>query len=72
MLDAAAKLLKITPAAAKQILIDFFPRRAFTIDKIGDLDASIAQAVENKQLKGPLTDAQKAAIHKTVTDLNAK
>ncbi len=72
VLDAAAKLLKITPAAAKQILTDFFPRRAFTIDKIGDLDASIEQAIENKQLRGPLTDAQKAAIHKTVAELNAK
>ncbi len=72
VLDASAKLLKITPAAAKQILADFFPRKAFTIDKIGDLDASIAQAVENKQLKSPLTDAQKAAIHKSVADLNAK
>lgn len=72
VLDKAASFLKITPAEAKQILADFFPRKAFTIDKIGDLDASIAQAVENKQLKGPLTDAQKAAIHKTVADLNAK
>ncbi len=72
VMDKAAQLLKITPAEAKQILVEFFPRKAFTIDKIGDLDASIAQAVENKQLKGPLTDAQKATIHKTVADLNAK
>ena len=72
VLDKAAQLLKITPAEAKQILADFFPRKVFTIDKIGDLDASIAQAVENKQLKGQLTDAQKAAILKTVADLNAK
>ena len=72
VVERAATLLKITPAAAKQILVDFFPRHVFTIDKIGDLDASIAQAVENKQLKSPLTDAQKAAIHKTVAELNAK
>ena len=72
VLDKAAELLKITPAEAKQILADFFPRKAFTIDKIGDLDGSIAQAVDNKQLKAPLTDAQKAAIHKTVAELNAK
>ncbi len=72
VLDKAAQFLKISPADAKKILADFFPRKAFTIDKIGDLDASIAQAVANKQLKGPLTDAQKAAIHKTVADLNAK
>ena len=65
--SAAASL-----GTSKQILADFFPRKVFTIDKIGDLDASIAQAVENKQLKGPLTDAQKAAILKTVADLNAK
>lgn len=72
VLDRAAALLKITPAEAKQILTDFFPRKAFTIDRIGDLDASIEQAVANKQLKSPLTDAQKAAIHKTVADLNKK
>lgn len=72
VLAKAAGLLKITPDEAKQILTDFFPRKAFTIDKIGDLDSSIEQAVANKQLKGPLTDAQKAAIHKTVADLNAK
>lgn len=72
VLDEAAKLLKITPAAAQQILKDFFPRHVFKIDKIGDLDASIEQAVANKQLKGPLTDAQKAAIHKTVAELNKK
>jgi NitT/TauT family transport system substrate-binding protein len=72
VLDKAAQVLKITPALAKQILTDFFPRKAFTIDRIGDLDASIEQAISNKQLKGPLTDAQKATIHKTVAELNAK
>ena len=72
VLDKAAELLKITPAEAKKILADFFPRKAFTIDRIGDLDGSIAQAVDNKQLKSSLTDAQKAAIHKTVAELNAK
>ncbi len=72
VLDKAAQLLKITPAEASQILKEFFPRKAFTIDKIGDLDASIAQAVTNKQLRAPLSDAQKAAIHKTVADLNKK
>ncbi len=72
VIEKAASLLKITPAAAKQIIADFFPRKAFTIDKIGDLDASIAQAIENKQLRGPLTDEQKAAIHKTVAELNKK
>lgn len=72
VLEKAAALLKITSAEASQILKDFFPRKAFTIDKIGDLDASIEQAIANKQLRGPLTDAQKAAIHKTVADLNKK
>lgn len=72
VIDHAATLLKITPAAARQIIADFFPREAFRIDRIGDLDASIAQAIENKQLRGPLTEAQKAAIHKTVAELNAR
>lgn len=72
VLEKAAQFLKITPAEASQILKEFFPRKAFTIDKIGDLDASIAQAVTNKQLRAPLSDAQKAAIHKTVADLNKK
>lgn len=72
MLARSSELLKVTPEQGKQILADFFPRKALTIDRIGDLDASIAQAVANKTLKGPLTDAQKAAIHKTVADFNAK
>ena len=42
------------------------------MDRIGDLDASVAQAVANKTLKAPLTDAQKAAIHKTVAEFNGK
>jgi hypothetical protein len=42
------------------------------MNKIGDLDQSIELGIVNKQLKGPLTDAQKATIHKTVADLNAQ
>ena len=71
-LARASEMLKVTPEQGRQILAEFFPRKAFTIDKIGDLDASIAQAVANKTLKAPLTDAQKTAIHKTVADFNAK
>ena len=72
VLARASELLKVTPEQARQILTDFFPRKAFTIDKIGDLDATVTQAVANKTLKGPLTEAQKAAIHKTVAEFNAK
>lgn len=71
-LARASELIKVTPEVGKQILTDFFPRKALDMTRIGDLDASIAQAVANKQLKGPLTDAQKAAIHKTVADFTSK
>jgi len=54
------------------VLKEFVPREALQMHTIGDLDQSIEQAVLNKQLRGPLTDAQKATILKTVADLNAK
>ena len=71
-LARASEMLKVTPEMGRQILAEFFPRKAFTIDKIGDLDATVTQAVANKTLKAPLTEAQKAAIHKTVAEFNAK
>lgn len=71
-LARASEMLKTTPEIGKMILTDYFPRSAFTMNKIGDLDASIEQAIANKQLKGPLTDVQKAAIHKTVADFTWK
>ena len=71
-LARSSELIKVTPEQGKQILADFFPRSALAINKIGDLDASIAQALANKTLKGPLSDAQKAAIHKTVAEFTGK
>lgn len=68
----SAKLVKISPEQAAAIIKEFIPRESLAMDKIGDLDTSIEQAVINKQLRAPLTDAQKAAIHKTVADLNGK
>jgi NitT/TauT family transport system substrate-binding protein len=67
----AAELVKITPAQAAAILAEFYPREAFTMNRVGDLEQSIEQAIANKQLRGPLTDAQTAGIHKLVADLNA-
>ena len=72
VLARSSELLKVTPEQGRQILTEFFPRKALTIDKIGDLDASVAQAVANKTLKAALTDTQKAAIHKTVAEFNSK
>ena len=68
----SAKLVKISPEQAAAIIKEFIPRESLSMDRIGDLDTSIEQAVVNKQLRGPLTDAQKVAIHKTVADLNGK
>ncbi|CAN0376089.1 unnamed protein product, partial [Phaeothamnion confervicola] len=70
--EVAAGMVKITPDQAREIIKEFMPRAATVMDKIGDLDTSIEQAIANKQLKGPLTDAQKAGIHKTVAELNAR
>jgi NitT/TauT family transport system substrate-binding protein len=70
--EVAAGMVKITPEQARDIIKEFMPKEATVMDRIGDLDVSIEQAITNKQLKGPLTDEQKAAIHKTVAELNAK
>lgn len=71
-LARSSEIIKVTPEVGKKILTDFFPRKALDMHKIGDLDASMAQALANKQLKAPLTDAQKAAIHKTVAEFTSK
>lgn len=67
----SAAIVKITPAEADAVIKEFLPPEFLQMSRIGDLDQSIEQGIVNKQLKGPLTDAQKAAIHKTVADLNA-
>lgn len=69
--EVAAAQVKISPAEAQAIIRDFLPREAFVMNKIGDLEMSIEQAIANKQLRGPLTDAQKAGIHSLVAELNA-
>ncbi len=68
----SAELVKVTPVQAQAIIKEFIPRASLVMHTIGDLDTSIEQAVVNKQLRGPLTAEQVAAIHKTVADLNAK
>lgn len=68
----SAEIVKISPEQATAIIKEFVPRESLVMNKIGDLDLSIEQAVANKQLKAPLTDAQKAAIHATVAELNVK
>ena len=71
-LAKAAEMVKITPAQAKALLEEFIPREALRMDKIGGLDKSIEQAIANRQIKGPLSDAQRDGIHKLVAELNAK
>lgn len=66
----SAKLVKVSPEQAAAIIKEFIPRESLAMDKIGDLETSIEQAVINKQLRAPLTNEQKAAIHKTVAELN--
>lgn len=71
-LAASAEMVKITPAQAQDLLKDFVPREALQMSKIGGLDKSIEQALANKQMRGPLTDAQKDGIYKLVAELNSK
>ncbi len=70
--EIAAAMVKITPDQARQIIKEFMPREATVMDKIGDLDTSMQQALANKQLKAALTGEQIAAIHATVAELNAR
>ena len=68
----SAEIVKITPQEAAAVIKEFMPPEFMRMNRIGDLDQTIEQGIANKQLKGPLTDAQKAAIHKAVADLNAQ
>ena len=68
----SAELVKVSPAQAQAIIKEFIPRESLVMNKIGDLETSIEQAVVNKQLRAALTQAQKAAIHNTVAELNGK
>ena len=68
----AAELVKITPDEVRAIIRDFMPRESTVMDRIGDLEQAIEQGIVNKQLRGPLTDAQKAAVHKLVAEMNAR
>ncbi|MEX0405272.1 ABC transporter substrate-binding protein [Aquibium sp. LZ166] len=69
-LAAAAELIKVDEASARQILTEFFPRDSMNLGTIGDLDGAIAQATANKQLRGELSDEQKSEITQTVKELN--
>ncbi len=71
-LAKSAEMVKITPAQARDLLNEFIPREALRMDRIGGLEKTIEQGLANKQLRGPLSEAQKDGIHKLVAELNSK
>lgn len=68
----AAELIKISPAEIPGILKDFYPREAFTMSRIGDIDSAIALALANKQLRAPLTPEQIAGMQRTAAEFAPK
>jgi len=68
----AAELIKVDAAEVPKILQEFYPREAFTMTRIGDLDGAVALAIANKQMRGPLTAEQIAAIQKGIAEFTAR
>ncbi|MEX0405275.1 ABC transporter substrate-binding protein [Aquibium sp. LZ166] len=69
VLAKAAEFVKLDVADARSVLTDFVPREAFTMNKLGDLEGSMQQAVENKQLSAPLSAEAQEKINKNIADL---
>lgn len=68
----AAEFIKVDPADVPKIIKEFYPREAFTMTRIGDLEGAMALALANKQMRGPLTAEQMAAIQKGIAEFTAR
>lgn len=68
--DAYAKFANIDPALVPELRTKYFPKSAVALDKIGDIDVIIKDAVEAKRLDKALTADQVQAFLRPVAELN--
>jgi len=57
-LNAYAKWVKITPALAKRVREEFYPKDNLRLNRLDDMDDAMKDAVDLKMLPKPLTQAQ--------------
>jgi len=68
--EAYAKFANINPALVPELRTKYFPKAAVALDKIGDIDVIIKDAVEAKRLEKPLTPEQVQTFLRPVAELN--
>jgi NitT/TauT family transport system substrate-binding protein len=68
--EAYAKFANIDPALVPELRTKYFPKASVALDKIGDIDVIIKDAVEAKRLDKALTAEQVQAFLRPVAELN--
>ncbi len=68
--EAYAKFANVSPALVPELRTKYFPKSAVALDKIGDIDVIIKDAVEAKRLDKALTPDQVQAFLRPVAELN--
>jgi NitT/TauT family transport system substrate-binding protein len=68
--EAYAKFANINPALVPELRTRYFPKAAVALDRIGDIEVIIKDAVEAKRLEKPLTAEQVQAFLRPVAELN--
>lgn len=68
--EAYAKFANINPALVPELRTKYFPKASVALDRIGDIEVIINDAVEAKRLDKPLTAEQVQAFLRPVAELN--
>jgi len=68
--QAYAKFANIDPALVPELRTKYFPKSSVALDKIGDIDVIIKDAVESKRLDKALTAEQTQTFLRPVAELN--
>ncbi|MGQ0664235.1 MAG: ABC transporter substrate-binding protein, partial [Pseudomonadota bacterium] len=69
VLGIYAKLAEVAPALADQVRTAYLPKAALALDKIGNVELSVQQAVDAKRLEKPLTAEQVKEMLRHVAEL---
>ena len=68
--EAYAKFANVDPALVPELRTKYFPKASVALDRIGDIDVIIKDAVEAKRLDKPLTAEQVQIFLRPVAELN--
>ncbi|MEO7241750.1 MAG: ABC transporter substrate-binding protein [Variovorax sp.] len=68
-IELFAKMNNVSPALAKKVRDDNYPKKALALRPIGDFKSSMEQAVANKRLDKPLTPEQMKEMLRYVDEL---